>query len=78
MYPHATTSQQIHGIWFQVEIRGGAIVVSSDEHKFEAVYYKPLRQQHLALRECNFSRHTLVGLAWEAANEKARELGWIG
>jgi hypothetical protein len=30
------------GIWFDVEIRGGAIVVTSPEHKFEAVYYKPL------------------------------------
>jgi hypothetical protein len=77
MYPHATTSQQIRGIWFQVEVGGGAIVVSSDQHEFEAVYYKPLRLQHLALRKCKFSHHTLVALAWEAANATTRQLGWI-
>jgi len=27
-------------VWFSVEVRGGAIIVSAPEHKFEAVYFQ--------------------------------------
>ena len=43
-----------------------------------AVYYKPSNQPQLILRRrTDTDDHELVARAWQAANEKARELGWI-
>jgi hypothetical protein len=45
---------------------------------FCAVYYKPSNQPQLILRRrSDTDDHTLLAQAWRAANDKARELGWI-
>ena len=54
----------------------GDIVVSMAG--FCAVYYKPSNQPQLILRRrSDTDDHELLARAWRAANEKARELGWI-
>ena len=59
-----------------VVVRDGDIVVSVAG--FCAVYYKPSNQPQLILRRrTDTDDHELVARAWQAANEKARELGWI-
>jgi hypothetical protein len=62
----------------QVEVRGENLLVTLPASGFGAVYYKPAGQQQLSLRqrtECDDDE--LLLQAWEAANLKARELGWI-
>ena len=60
-----------------VNVWQGAIVVSSRASRFEAVYYKPSDMQ-LILRHRTYTEdHKLLAKAWQAANTKARELGWI-
>ena len=45
---------------------------------FCAVYYKPSYQSQLILRRrTDTYDHELIARACQAANEKARELGWI-
>jgi hypothetical protein len=45
---------------------------------FYAVYYKPSNQPQLILRRrSETDDHELLAQAWQAANDKARELGWI-
>lgn len=59
-----------------VEERGSKIIVRSAG--FRAVYYKSSGRQQLVLKgrsESNDSQ--LLTRAWQAANAKARELGWI-
>ena len=59
-----------------VVVQDGDIVVSVGG--FCAVYYKPSNQPQLILRRrTDTDDHELVARAWQAANEKARELGWI-
>ena len=42
------------------------------------MYYKPSNQPQLILRRrSETDDHTLLARAWQAANDKARELGWI-
>ena len=61
-----------------VNVLQGAIVVSSRESRFEAVYYKPSDKPQLILRHRTYTEdHKLLAKAWQAANTKARELGWI-
>jgi hypothetical protein len=61
---------------FAVEVRDGNIVVTFQG--FRAIYYKPIGQTQLILRErSKTDDHELISGAWQAANEKARELGWI-
>ena len=63
---------------FVIEVKGGDIIVSLINGKFRAVYYKPVRQQYLILRErTKTDDHELLADVWKAANAKARELGWI-
>jgi hypothetical protein len=60
----------------QVKERQGDLVVVSGD--FCAVYYKPESQPQLILRRRTATDdHALLAAAWQAANEKARELGWI-
>ena len=60
---------------FHVEERDGDIVTCDD---FCAVYFKPDAQPQLILRSCTPTNdHALVARARQAANAKARELGWI-
>ena len=59
-----------------VLVQDGDIVVSVAG--FCAVYYKPSNQPQLILRRrSDTDDRTLLAQAWRAANDKARELGWI-
>jgi hypothetical protein len=59
-----------------VLVQDGDIVVSAAG--FYAVYYKPCNQPQLILRRrTDTDDHGLLARAWQAANDKARELGWI-
>jgi|RhiMethySRZTD1v2_1073278.scaffolds.fasta_scaffold2964816_2 hypothetical protein len=61
---------------FQVDQRQGDLVVTSGD--FCAVYFKPSDEPQLILRRrTQTGDHELLALAWQAANDKARELGWI-
>jgi hypothetical protein len=61
---------------FTVEVRDGNIVVTFQG--FRAIYYKPVGRPQLILRErSKTDDYELISGAWQAANEKARELGWI-
>ena len=62
---------------FHVEVVNGDLMVSTE--RFCAVYYKPLDQPQLLLRiRTQTDDHELLAKAWQAVNDKARELGWIG
>jgi hypothetical protein len=61
-----------------MEVRGREIVVRLRKEHFTATYYKPIGQPQLILRERSKSDdYELLAAAWQAANTKARELGWI-
>jgi hypothetical protein len=59
-----------------IEVRDRDIVVSFAQDRFTAVYYKPAGQPQLILRQRSKSDNFVL-IAWQAANTKARELGWI-
>jgi hypothetical protein len=66
--PSATT--------LSVRVQGGEIIVTLSE--FCAVYVKPTNQPQLILkRRTATDDYELLARAWEAANTKAREIGWI-
>ena len=59
-----------------VRVQGGEIIVTLLE--FCAVYVKPANQPQLILkRRTATDDYELLARAWEAANTKAREIGWI-
>ena len=59
-----------------VLVQDGDIVVSVAG--FYAVYFKPINQPQLILRRrTDTDDHALLARAWQAANDKAREMGWI-
>jgi hypothetical protein len=61
---------------FVVEERDGEIVVRSTG--FRAVYFKSSNRQQLILkRRSETDDYQLLTRAWQAANAKARELGWF-
>ena len=61
---------------FQVEVQGANLIVTASG--FCAVYYKPTDQPQLVLRlRTKSDDYELLAKAWHAANDKARELGWI-
>jgi hypothetical protein len=61
---------------FVVEERWGEIVVRSA--RFRAVYFKSSSRQQLVLKgRSETDDYQLLTRAWQAANAKARELGWI-
>jgi hypothetical protein len=56
---------------FEVDVKGDLIVVW-------AIYAKPSDQPQLILKRPRPTKeHQLLARAWQAANDKARELGWI-
>jgi len=66
--------------WETLEVmaQGGTIIVTLPSSRFRAVYYKPHDQPQLILRErTKTDDYDLLSEAWKAANDKARELGWI-
>ena len=63
---------------FIIEVRGADLVVSLQNGKFKATYYKPLGRRNLILRErTKTDDEALAVEAFQAAVAKARELGWI-
>jgi hypothetical protein len=56
----------------------GDIIVSLPKARFRAVYYKPAGQPQLILRQRKKTDdYEARAEAWNAANDKARELGLI-
>jgi hypothetical protein len=63
---------------FEVMVQGGDIIVTLSKCGFRAVYYKPAGQPQLILRErTKTDDNDVMAQAWQAANAKARKLGWI-
>jgi hypothetical protein len=59
-------------------VHSGEIVVTQPDHGFCAVYTKPPHQPQLVLKHRAYTNdHVLMARTWEAANAKARDLGWI-
>ena len=42
-----------------------------------AVYFKPRGKPYIVAKNPPVSTQEFISRAWDAANEKARELGWI-
>ena len=62
----------------QVEVDGDLIIVSAPETQFIAIYAKPSAMPQLILRKRIVGDDSeLFARAWQTANDKARELGWI-
>jgi hypothetical protein len=63
---------------FEVDVEGDLIVVWDPATHFYAIYAKPSDQPQLILKRRRPTKdHQLLARAWQAANDKARELGWI-
>lgn len=63
---------------FQVEVQGDNLTVARPGSGFRAVYFKPAGRPQLILRQRTETEdHELLAQVWQAANAKARELGWI-
>jgi hypothetical protein len=69
-----------------VEVRGEELIVILPHSSYTATYCKSTDSSHLIMTDVSSPekdpRSTLtpaefLGRAWQAANEKARELGWI-
>jgi hypothetical protein len=68
-----------------VEVRGGEIPVTMPRTTLRVVYGKPHREPTLIAKLNYFpeeqkgpiTRAEFLAKGWRAANEKARELGWI-
>jgi hypothetical protein len=62
----------------EVEVDGDLIVVSELSTQFIAIYARPAVMPQLILRKRTEGEdYELFARAWQAANDKARELGWI-
>ena len=65
------TNSELH-----VEVRRGLIIVSLPGTQSYAMYTKPADQPQLVLVSSGaFEDHQLRARVWQAANDKARELG---
>jgi len=63
----------------EVEARGDLLIVTESRADFVAIYVKHRSGPQLTLmRRTPTDDYTLLAQAWQAANDKARELGWIG
>jgi hypothetical protein len=63
---------------FNAVEKDSEITISAPDDKFKASYYKPAGQPQLILLErSKTDDYELLADAWQAANDKARELGWI-
>jgi hypothetical protein len=65
----------------QVEVRDDEIIVTQSGSKFRAIYHsvhhKPGEQPQLIVKGTPRGNYDFLAQAWQAANNKARELGWI-
>jgi len=60
-----------------VMVQGDEIIVTS-ESGFRVEYWKRPNHPQLKVRRCtDTDNHELLAQAWQAANTKARDLGWI-
>ena len=63
--------------FLSVEVRGDEIVVITAD--FRAVYCKAKDRRQLVMRGRTATEdYELLARVWQAADDKARELGWIG
>jgi hypothetical protein len=63
---------------FATEARGDLLIVSVAAREFHAIYVKPPDTAELLLmRRSPSADHALIAGAFQAAVDKARELGWI-
>jgi hypothetical protein len=69
-------SAQISETGLHVEVRGDLIIVTESATRFFAIYAKP-SQPRLILRQSAPTGGEVLGRAWKAASDKAREVGWI-
>jgi hypothetical protein len=68
-----------------VEVRGLDIIVTMPGTRHRVTFQQPADGRQLipkpehkpAQKEGSISREAFIARAWEAANDKARELGWI-
>lgn len=64
-----------------VEVRDDEIIVTQSGSKFRAIYHsvhhKPGDQSQLIVKGTPKGNYDFLAHAWQVANEKARELGWI-
>jgi hypothetical protein len=61
-----------------VIVTGDEIVVTSDAGFRAAYCRRPHHPQLIIRRRTDTDDHEVIAQAWQAANDKARELGWIG
>jgi hypothetical protein len=61
-----------------VMVTGDEIVVTSDTGFRAAYCRRPHHPQLIVRRRTDTDDHEVIAQAWQAANDKARELGWIG
>ena len=62
----------------KLEVRGDLMIVTQPSTQFFAVYIRPTNQPQLILkRRTDTDDHVLLAQVSQAANAKARELGWI-
>jgi hypothetical protein len=69
-----------------VEVEGGDIMVTLPGTRYAVTYCKPTNPRQLQGKHfpeqvdqrSPISQAAFVGKAWKLANDKARELGWIG
>ena len=68
----------------KVELRGDDIVVTMPGTKFKVTYYKPIDMPQLLAKsdwtddpDAPVTLGAFRARAWLAANDKARQLGWI-
>jgi hypothetical protein len=61
-----------------IEVRGNLIFVTESADTLYAIYTKPGDQPALVLVSTNAAEdQSLLTRFWKAANDKARELGWL-
>ena len=61
-----------------VVVKGDEIVVTSDAGFRAAYCRRPNHPQLIVRRRTDTDDHEVLAQAWQAANKKARKLGWIG
>ena len=74
-----TDNQSLH-----VEVQGGDIIVTLPGTNFMVTYLRPAGTSHLIARpnwtndpDASIEFEEFLTQAWTAAQDKARELGWI-
>ena len=78
--------RQLMSHWdFQIEVRDDEIIVTLPGTNYTVTYYKPANSPQLLGKDfpvkddsrAPMTQAEFLRLAWRAANDKARELGWI-